>query len=50
MGGVQKCQKMTPPFFGLKIMNRLFFFDFEPKKFFQVPTTWGLYGPEWDKR
>ena len=24
-------QKMSPPFFGLKIMNLLGFFDFEPK-------------------
>ena len=35
---------MTPPFFGSKIMNLLVFFDFEPKKFFRVPTLWGLYG------
>ena len=26
------------------------FFYFEPKKCFQVPTPWGLYGAEWDKR
>ena len=25
-------QKMTPPFFGLKIMNLLVFSDFEPKR------------------
>ena len=37
---------MTPPFFGSKIMNLLVFFDFEPKKFFRVPTLWGLYGAE----
>ena len=43
-------QKMTPPFFGSKIMNLLVFFDFEPKKFFRVPTLWGLYGAEWDER
>ena len=47
MGGGQK---MTPPFFGSKIMNLLVFFDFEPKKCFRVPTLWGLYGAEWDKR
>ena len=41
---------MTPPFFGSKIMNLLVFFDFEPKKCFPVPTPWGLYGAEWDKR
>ena len=41
---------MTPPFFGSKIMNLLVFFDFEPKKFFRVPTLWGLYGAEWDER
>ena len=41
---------MTPPFFGSKIMNLLVFFDFEPKKCFRVPTLWGLYGAEWDKR
>ena len=40
---------MTPPFFGSKIMNLLVFFDFEPKKFFRVPTLWGLYGAEWDE-
>ena len=27
-------KKMTLPFFGLKIMNLLVFFDFEPKKCF----------------
>ena len=43
-------QKMTPPFFGSKIMNLLVFFDFEPKKCFRVPTPWGLYGAEWDER
>ena len=31
-------QKMTPPFFGSKIMNLLVFFDFELKKCFRVPT------------
>ena len=41
---------MTPPFFGSKIMNLLVFFDFEPKKFFRLPTLWGLYGAEWDER
>ena len=39
-----------PPFFGSKIMNLLVFFDFEPEKFFRIPTPWGLYGAEWDKR
>ena len=29
-------QKMTPPFFGSKIMNLLVFFYFEPKKCFRV--------------
>ena len=43
-------QKMTPPFFGSKIMNLLVFFYFEPKKCFRVRTPWGLYGAEWDKR
>ena len=43
-------KKMTPPFFGSKIMNLLVFFDFEPKKCFRVPTPWGLYGAEWDER
>ena len=47
MGGGQK---MTPPFFGSKIMNLLVFFDFEPKQCFRVPTLWGLYGAEWDER
>ena len=49
-GGVGGGQKMTPPFFGSKIMNLLVFFDFEPKKCFRVPTLWGLYGAEWDER
>ena len=32
-------------------MNLLvFFFDFEPKNCFRVPTPWGLYGAEWDER
>ena len=43
-------KKMTPLFFGSKIMNLLVFFDFEPKKCFRVPTPWGLYGVEWDER
>ena len=43
-------KKMTPPFFGSKIMNLLVFFDFEPKKCFRVPTPWGLYEAEWDER
>ena len=50
MGGGVGGQKMTPPFFGSKIMNLLVFFDFEPKKCFRVPTPWGLYGTEWDER
>ena len=42
-GEVQSCP--PPPFWGgSKIMNRLGFFDFEPKKCFWVPTLWGLYG------
>ena len=49
-GGVKNVEKMTPPFFGSKIMNLLVFFDFEPKKCFRVPTPWGLYGAEWDER
>ena len=36
--GVKNVEKMTPPFFGSKIMNLLVFFDFEPKKCFRVPT------------
>ena len=35
-------------FWGSKIMNLLVFFDFEPKKCFRVPTSWGLYGAVWD--
>ena len=43
MGGVKNVDKMTPPCFGSKIMNLLvFFFDFEPKKCFRVPTAWGF--------
>ena len=43
-GGSKMSKKMTPPFFGSKIMNLLIFFDFEPKKCSRVPTLWGLYG------
>ena len=43
-------KKRPPPFFGLKIMNLLVFFYFEPKTCFRVPTPWGLYGMEWDER
>ena len=49
-GGGARGQKTTPPFFGSKLMNLLFFFNFEPKKCFRVPTPWGLYGAEWDER
>ena len=49
-GGVKNVEKMTPPFFGSKIMNLLVFFNFEPEKCFRVPTPWGLYGAEWDER
>ena len=50
-GGVGRgFKKLTPPFFGSKIMNRFVFFDFEPKNVFWVPTPWGLYGAEWDER
>ena len=49
-GGSKMSKKMTPPFFGSKIMNLLIFFDFEPKKCSRVPTLWGLYGAEWDER
>ena len=41
-------KKATSPFFRSKIMNLLFFFNFEAKKCFRVPTPWGLYGAEWD--
>ena len=49
-GAVKTVEKMTPPFFGSKIMNLLVFFDFEPKKCFRVPTPLGLYGAKWDER
>ena len=39
-----------PPFFVSEITNLLVFFNFEPKKCLCVPTSWGLYGAEWDKR
>ena len=43
--GAKMSKTMTPPpFFGSKIMNLLVFFDFEPKKCFQVPTAWGFMG------
>ena len=46
-GGIKNVERMTPHF-GLKIMNLLIFFNFEPKKCFRVATPWGLYGAEWD--
>ena len=49
-GGSKMSNKMTPPFFGSKIMNLLVCFDLEPKKCFRVPSLWGLYGAEWDER
>ena len=48
MGGGQK---MTPPFCWVENQESFgFFFDFEPKKGFRVPTPWGLYGAESDER
>ena len=42
---------MTPPFLGVENHESFgFFFDFEPKKCFRVPTPWGLYGAKWDER
>ena len=51
-GGTRKMsKKMTPSFFGSKIMNPLgFFFYFEPKKCSRAPTPWDLYGAEGDER
>ena len=49
-GGDGGGSKKEPPFLGLKIMNLLVVFDFEPKKCFQVPNPWGLYGAGWDER
>ena len=49
-GGVKNVEKMTPPFFWVENHESFGFSDFEPKKCFQVPTPWGLYGAEWDKR
>ena len=50
-GGVTNVEEMTPPFLVSEIMNLLvFFFDFQPKKCFRVPTPWGLYGADWDER
>ena len=43
-------QTVTPPFFRSETMNPLVLFHIEPKKCLQVPTPWGLYGTEWDKR
>ena len=43
-------QKMTPPFFGSKIMNLLVFSILSRKSFSRDPTLWGLYGAEWDER
>ena len=47
-GGVKNVEKMTPLFFGSKIMNLLVFFDFEPKKCFpgadSIGFVWGGVG------
>ena len=49
--GASKCRKNDPPLFWVKHHESVgFFFDFEPKKCFRVPTPWGLYGAEWDER
>ena len=42
-GGVKNVVKMTPPFFGSKIMNLLVFFDFEPGPDF-IGFVWGGVG------
>ena len=48
---VKNVEKMTPLlFFGSNRLNLLVFVNFEPKKCFEVPTPWGLYGAEWDER
>ena len=37
--------KNDPPFFWVENDESFgFFFNFEPKKCFRVPTPWGLYG------
>ena len=48
MGGEGGGKKMTPPLFGLKIMNLLV--SFLSRKCFRVPSPLGLYGAEWDER
>ena len=51
MVGVKNVKKIPPPFFWVENHESFgFFFDFEPKKCFRVPTPWGLYGAEWDER
>ena len=43
--------KMTPPFFWAENHDSFgFFYDFEPKKCFGVPTPLSLCGPEYDER
>ena len=44
MGGVKNVDKMTPPplFWVGNHESFGFFFDFEPKKCFRVPTAWGF--------
>ena len=49
--GVKNVEETDPPFFWAENHESFgFFFDFEPKKCFRVPTPWGLYGAEWDER
>ena len=51
VGGGKNVEKSNPPFFWVENHEFVFFsLDFEPKKCFQVPTPWGLYGAEWDER
>ena len=51
MGGGGGGSKIDPPSFWVENHESFgFFFDFEPKQCFRVPTPWGLYGVEWDER
>ena len=41
-GGVQNVKRLTPPFFGSKIMNLLVFFLFRAEKVFRGPHVMGF--------
>ena len=48
--GVRVLKKGCPLFFLVEKHESLGVFDFDLKKCFRIPTSWGSYGAEWDER